>query len=156
MFRTKNTRIEISKFYINDHTLERFKDRKTKEINFQLPKEIQIAVMPQRSKEFKNVEINKLRAVIPIKNDLFIVGNIYQKVVDSDTEDTNNGLIFKALTILNKKQIRYSSNFARGNYLSKGFLSNRPKIIIEDMFFDDTYKDFLDDIEWDETDVQYL
>ena len=147
MFRTKNTRIEISKFYINEHTLERFKDRKTKEINFQLPKEIQIAVMPQRSKEFKNVEINKLKAVIPIKNDLFIIGNIYEK---------EGGLIFKALTILNKKQIRYSSNFARGNYLSKGFLSNRPKIIVQDMFFDDTYKDFLDDIEWDETDVQYL
>jgi hypothetical protein len=147
MFRTKNTRIDISKLYINEHTLERFRDRKTKEINFQLPKELQIVLMPQRSKDFKRVEVNKLRAVIPIKNNLFIVGNIYEK---------NGGLIFKALTILNEKQIRYSSNFARGNYLKKGFLSNRPKLIVEDKYFDKSYNNFLDTIKWEEVDTDYL
>ena len=147
MFRTKNRRINIDKFYINTHTLDRFKDRKTKEINFQLPGEIQIAVMPQRTKDFKNIEVNKLRAVIPIKNGLFIVGNIYEK---------DGGLSFKALTILNEKQIRYSSNFARGNYLKKGFLSPRPKVIIENKYFDNTYEDFFRDIDWAETDVNYL
>jgi hypothetical protein len=147
MFRTKNQRIKIDKFYINHHTLERFKDRKTKEINFQLPGEIQIAVMPQRTKDFKNIEVNKLRAVIPIKNNLFIVGNIYEK---------DGGLIFKALTILSEKQLRYSSNFARGNYLNRGYLSERPKVIIEDKYFDNSYHDFLSDIEWEETDVNYL
>jgi hypothetical protein len=147
MFRTRNQRINISKFYINDHTLDRFKDRKTKEINFELPKEIQIAVMPQRTKDFKNITVNKLRAVIPIKNDLFIVGNIYER---------EGGLTFKALTILNKKQIKYSSNFARGNYLNKGYLSPRPKVIVQDKYFDNTYNDFLAGIEWEETDVNYL
>ena len=146
MFITKNTRIEITKFYINDHTLERFRDRKTKEINFQLPKEIQIAVMPQRSKDCKSVKLDKLRGVIPIKNNLFIVGNMYEK---------DGQVYFKALTVLNKKQIRTSSNFARGNYLKRGYLSNRPKIIVENKFFDDSYKDFLD-IEWEETDLNYL
>jgi len=147
MFRTKNQRIKIDKFYINHHTLERFKDRKTKEINFQLPGEIQIAVMPQRTKDFKNIEVNKLRAVIPIKNNLFIIGNIYEK---------DNCLIFKALTILNEKQIKYSSNFARGNYLKRGYLSERPKIIIEDKYFDNSYSDFLDKITWEEVDTDYL
>jgi hypothetical protein len=147
MFRTKNTRIKIDKFYINHHTIDRFKNRKTKEIDFELPKEIQIAVMPQRSKEFKNVEINKLRGIIPIKNGLFIVGNIYEK---------DDELIFKTLTILTEKQLRYSSNFARGNYLKRGYLSPRPEIITQDKFFDSSYEDFLDKIEWDEMDTEYL
>jgi hypothetical protein len=147
MFRTKNQRIKIDKFYINDHTMDRFKDRQTKEINFQLPKEIQIAIMPQRTKDFKSVKVNKLRAVIPIKNGLFIVGNIYEK---------EGGLSFKALTILNEKQLKYSSNFARGNYLKRGYLSPRPKIIVEDKYFDKSYEDFLDKIQWEETDTEYL
>jgi hypothetical protein len=147
MFKVKNQRVDVNKFYINTHTLERFKDRKTKEINFQLPKEIQIVIMPQRTKDNKNIQVNKLRAVIPIKNNLFIVGNIYEK---------DNALSFKALTILNKKQIQGSSNFARGNYLKKGYLSQRPKIIVEDKYFDGSYEDFLDKIDWEETDTEYL
>jgi len=147
MFKLKNTRIKIDKFYINHHTLERFKDRKTKEINFQLPKEIMIAVMPQRTKDNKNIQVNKLRAVIPIKNNLFIVGNIYEK---------DHGLSFKALTILNEKQIKYSSNFGKGNYLTRGYLSERPKIVLEDKYFDKSYEDYFRDIKWEEVDLDYL
>ena len=147
MFKLKNTRIKIDKFYINRHTLERFKDRKTKEINFQLPKEIMIAVMLQRSKDNRNIQVNKLRGVIPIKNNLFIVGNIYEK---------DEGLSFKALTILNEKQIKYSSNFGRGNYLKRGYLSERPKIVLEDKYFDNTYQDYFRDIKWEEVDLDYL
>jgi hypothetical protein len=147
MFKTKNTRLNLQKLYINKHSIERFVDRKTKQINFQLPKEISIILMPQRSKDNKNVEVNKLRAIIPIKNKLYIVGNIYEK---------NNALIYKALTILNEKQLKHSSNFARGNYLKKGYLSKRPKIIIDDKYFDESYNDYLDKIEWEEYDLDYL
>jgi hypothetical protein len=103
--------------------------------------------MPQRTKDNKNIKVNKLRAIIPIKNDLFIIGNIYEK---------NGSLIYKALTILNKNQLRYSSNFARGNYLRKGFLSERPKIIVNDKYFDNSFNDYLKEIKWDEYDLEYL
>jgi len=151
MFKTRNTEIEIKKLFINKHTLERFKNRKTKEVNFQLPKKLQIALMPQRAKKYKNplkkVSMHKLRAVFQIKSGLFIVGNIYEK---------DGNLYFKTLTVLNEKQLRTSNNFAKGNYLKRGFLADRPKIVVENKYFDKTYEDFLDKIEWEETDCNYL
>ena len=147
MFKVKNSRINITRLYINEHTLERFRNRKTKEIHFGLPKEIQIVLMPQRHKNNKNIVVNKLRAIIPLKNKLFIIGNIYEK---------DDALFFKALTVLNEKQLKAPGNFATGNYLKRGFLAPRPKIINEDKYFDSSYNDFLEKIEWEEMDTDYL
>jgi hypothetical protein len=120
-------------------------------VNFQLPSKLQIALMPQRAKKykipFKKIKMHKLRAVFQIKSGLFIVGNIYEK---------EGKLYFKTLTILNEKQLRTSNNFAKGNYLKHGFLADRPKIIVENKYFDDSYEDYLDKIEWEETDCNYL
>ena len=152
MFRTKNRRIDIKSLYVNEHTLEQFRDRKTKQIDFTLPKEIQIAVMPQRSKNNKEVSMNVLRGVIPLKNKLFMVVNVYE---NRETKD----IVMKALTVLTLKQLKFSKNFDKGNYLNRGYIIERPEIIEEEKFFNtlDDWNEYLEEtIEWAETDVHYL
>jgi len=152
MFRTKNRRIVIDSLYINDHTLEQFTDRKTKKIDFSLPNEICIAVMPQRSKNNKEVTLNALRGVIAMKNKLFLVMNIYEN------KETGS-IVAKALTVLTYNQLRFSKNFDKGNYLNKGFIANKPEIIKEEKFFDTQveWSEYLEDtMDWAETDVHYL
>jgi len=152
MFRTKNRRIVIDSLYINDHTLEQFTDRKTKKIDFSLPNEICIAVMPQRSKNNKEVTLNALRGVIAMKNKLFLVMNIYEN------KETGS-IVAKALTVLTYNQLRFSKNFDKGNYLNRGFITNKPQIIKEEKFFDTQveWSEYLEDtMDWAETDVHYL
>jgi len=152
MFRTKNRRIDIKSLYVNEHTLEQFRDRKTKQIDFTLPKEIQIAVMPQRSKNNKEVSMNVLRGVIPLKNKLFMVVNVYEN-------KKSKNIVMKALTVLTLKQLKYSKNFDRGNYLNRGFIAGTPEIINEEKFFDTQvdWSEYLEEtMDWAETDVDYI
>jgi len=151
MFITKNRRIDIKKLYINDHVMDQFHDRKTKkDIEFSLPKEIIVNIMPQRTKENGAVEVDKLRGIIQLKNKLFMVINMYEK---------NGEIEAKALTVLTYKQLRSSRNFSKGNYLVKGFISESPLVIKENMFYDtEIYNEYLEDFfdGWSELEVDYL
>ncbi len=152
MFHTKNRRIVLDRIYINEHTLEQHSDRKTKKaVDFTLPKEIVIVLMPQRSKDRNSISMNKLRGAIQLKNNLFLIVNIYE-------DPKTNELLAKGLTILTKKQLNKGShNFPGGNYLKQGFITATPPLEKRDIYFDDRiYTDFLDTVTWDEYDVQYI
>jgi len=150
MFKAKLRRINVQKLYINQHTIDNFEERKSKEIDLTLPKEVQIFILVQRSKDKNTIKMNELKGVIQLKNKLFMLVNIY--------ESPGGELSAKALTFLTLKQLNGASwNFPQLNHLSTGFITDAPEIIREETFFDlEVYKDYLKQIEWDECEVNYV
>ncbi len=148
MFKSKNTRLVVDNLYINQHTLDQFKDRKTKKIDFNLPKEFVVNLLVQGSKNNGAVQMRKLRGAILLKNDLVLIVNIYEK---------NQFFHMKALTVLTMKQLKSSRNFMQGTYLNRGFVVEKPKVIVEDHYFDNrAYAEYLNTIEWDDFDLLKL
>ena len=151
MFKSKNARVVVNNLYINQHVIDAYEERQTKKLDLSLPSEVVINILIQRSKEKGEIKMKKLRGCIQMKDNLFLIFNLYEKCGEINA---------KALTILRKEQLNTSSkNFPMANYLPRGLITKRPEIVLEEYHFDmEINNDYLEDNfgDFDEMDVLYV